>query len=155
MFFTMVEENFGIWHSEMIHIDRILRLFSDKNLFTMVEENFEISNSKMLQKVNWVLLISEDSFTMVEEKNGIWHSEKLQIDWILLLCDKDSFKMVLNIFSSFFNMKRFHTPPKCCPKFSYPVKREVKFFVPPQHILHPPTRDKKCPPPLLGRKFPF
>ena len=50
-----------------------------------------------------------------------------------------------NNFSSQDSPKNFHTPPKKAKKFSYPYKMDLKIFIPPQHILHPPpTRQKKC-----------
>ena len=45
----MVEENFEIWHSEMLHIGLILLFIDNNYYFTMVEENFEIWHIEMLQ----------------------------------------------------------------------------------------------------------
>ena len=47
-YFTLVEENFEMWHSEMLQIGLILLLF-DNHYFTLVEENFEMWHSETLQ----------------------------------------------------------------------------------------------------------
>ena len=46
----MVEENFEIWHSEMLQIGLILLLF-DNYYFNMVEEKIEIWHSEMLYRL--------------------------------------------------------------------------------------------------------
>ena len=71
----------------MLQIGLIL-LFFDDNYFTMVEENFEIRHSEMLQIGLILLLFDDNYFTMVEENFEIWHSEMLQIGLILLLFEK-------------------------------------------------------------------
>ena len=64
--FTMVEENFEIWISEMTQIDLIWLLF-DNHDFTMVEENFETWISEMPPIDLIWLLFDNHYFTTVKK----------------------------------------------------------------------------------------
>ena len=71
----MVEENFKIWHSEMLQIGLILLLF-DNYYFTMVEEIFEIWFSETLQIEFFPLPWEEFGNTVLHKKRSNSQQEK-------------------------------------------------------------------------------